>query len=320
MFKWLYFTLLFCTSFYVPLCAFDKVVIWGHKLYSHPHSSVHYGFYKAFNALGYPTYWLDNSDDVSEIDFSNSLFLTEGQVDSSIPLRNDCQYILHNVNAEKYRCINSKKIIKIQSFNNTIFSNQNLVKVDTCIYYDSEDRCLYFPWATDLLPQEIETIQNQPAIKKRKTIYWVEPIGEGKFGTLSEVNPFMKACKKNGVPFIKSYELSQNNILENQLKLIQTSYMAPSIASQWQKEVDVIPTSIFKNISAGQMGITNSKQVDDLFNGKIIYNPDTFQLFYDAQERLKTISQDEIGDLMNIVKEKHTYLNRIQTLLEFLNH
>ena len=29
-----------------------QVVIWGHKLHTHTHSYIHYGFYKAFNKLG----------------------------------------------------------------------------------------------------------------------------------------------------------------------------------------------------------------------------------------------------------------------------
>ena len=41
-----------------------KVVIWGHKLYSHTHSFIHSGFFKAFKHLGYDTYWFDNNDNI----------------------------------------------------------------------------------------------------------------------------------------------------------------------------------------------------------------------------------------------------------------
>ncbi len=77
-----------------------QVVIWGHKLHSHTHSYVHEAFYKAFKHLGYTTHWLDNSDDISKIDFQHTLFITEHQVDARMPLRNDCFYV--NLNSENF--------------------------------------------------------------------------------------------------------------------------------------------------------------------------------------------------------------------------
>src|SRR5690242_2068942 len=73
-----------------------QVVIWGHKLHSHTHSYIHEGFYRGFLHLGYKTVWLDDTDDLSGIDFTQTLFITEGQVEKNLPVRNDCFYILHN--------------------------------------------------------------------------------------------------------------------------------------------------------------------------------------------------------------------------------
>src|SRR5690349_5990415 len=93
------------------LNAFDKVVIWGHKLHTHTHSYIHSGFYEGFKHLGYATYWFDDADDVSDFNFSNTLFLTEGQVDKKIPLRADCIYLLHNCTDPKYRILERKNTI-----------------------------------------------------------------------------------------------------------------------------------------------------------------------------------------------------------------
>ena len=104
------------------ICAglpFKKVVIWGHKLHSHTHSYIHAAFYKAFNYLGYNTFWLDDSDLVDGIDFSSSLFITEGQVDKNIPLRADCRYILHNAYSAKYHdFLRSGNAIRLQVYTN----------------------------------------------------------------------------------------------------------------------------------------------------------------------------------------------------------
>ena len=44
-----------------------------------------------------------------------------------------------------------------------------------------------------------------------------------------------------------------------------------------------------------------------------------YQLFYDAKKRLETLKIEEIYELMDLVKEKHTYINRINTLLDFFD-
>ena len=73
-----------------------KIVIWGHKLHSHTHSYIHYGYWRAADYLGHEVYWYDDKDNVYDEDFSNSIFITEHQVCKNIPLRKDCKYFIHN--------------------------------------------------------------------------------------------------------------------------------------------------------------------------------------------------------------------------------
>src|ERR1700722_5430203 len=161
------------TSLLCQLHGFDKVVIWGHKLHTHTHSYIHNGFYIAFNHLGYQTYWFDDNEDVGGFDFSNTLFLTEGQVDKNIPLRNDCKYLLHNPSSTKYQQLDRQNCIYFQVYTDSILSLPKLVKVEPCIYYDLEAQCLYMPWATDLLPQEIDEIKKNISLPAKNAVYWI---------------------------------------------------------------------------------------------------------------------------------------------------
>lgn len=298
-----------------PLHGFEKVIIWGHKLHSHTHSYVHNGFYNAFTHMGFPTYWFDDRDKVDDFDFADCLFLTEGQVDKNIPLRHDCQYMLHNCTDPKYRTLPKKNFIAFQVFTESIFSVPNLIKLDTCIYYDLAGRCIYMPWATDLLPDEIDAVKtslsSQPTLPQ---VYWVGTVGDGTFGNIHQLKPFMKACEENGIAFIVKHNLS----LEEHIAAIGSSLIAPAIVGKWQAEQGYIPCRIFKNISYGKMGVTNSRHVYELFEKKIVYNPDTYQLFYDAKQKLETMDREELFELMDVVKAKHTYLNRTGALLDFL--
>lgn len=295
------------------LNAFDKVVIWGHKLHSHTHSYIHNGFYNGFKHLGYSTYWLDDKDDTSDFDFANTLFLTEGQVDKEIPLRPDCTYMLHNCTDPKYKILEKKHVITFQVFTDSIFSVPTLERIDTCIYYDIPGRCLYMPWATDLLPHEIDAIQkSMPTVHRQ--VYWVGTVGDGQFGNIDQIKPFKKACEENGMAFVVKHHLP----LSEHVAAIGSSYIAPAIVGKWQLKQGYIPCRIFKNISYGKMGVTNSRHIYELFEKKIVYNPDTYQLFYDAKKRMESMTQEELFELMDLVKTKHTYLNRIATLLDFL--
>jgi len=297
---------------------FKKVVIWGHKLHSHTHSYIHAAFYKAFDYLGYDTYWLDDADRIDHIDFSLSLFITEGQVDKNIPLRDDCRYILHNCSTEKYQSLMDKgNCIILQVYTHDCLA-RNVQKLDECIYTDENNLCIYMPWATDLLPHEIEAIKMQMAkrlLEKEGVVYFIGTIWGGTYGNCNHIDAFKHACNENGIAFIHKVNASK----EEGISYIQQSLMAPAIQGDWQIEKGYIPCRIFKNISYGAVGATNSKAVWELFNKKIIYNPDSYQLFYDLVERLETITLEEQFEMMDLVKEKHTYLNRIQHLLQFLN-
>lgn len=140
-----------------------------------------------------------------------------------------------------------------------------------------------------------------------------EPIEGGMHGNLPEIQGYLKALKENNISF--QHRLSINQDLN--IQLAQNLYMAPAIQGKWQIENGYIPCRIFKNISYGAWGITNSKIVWELFDKKITYNDNSYLLFYDAQKKIQTLQKDELFELMDFVKEKHTYLNRINHLLTF---
>ena len=300
----------------------DQVVIWGHKLHSHTHSYIHYGFYKAFKHLGYKTLWLDNKDDVSAVDFRNTLFVTEHQVDQKMPLRDDCYYFVHCSSHRKYEHLKQiKHFIDLDVYKNSHQISSTLHEIEPYIFYDFEKMYLLIMWATDLLPEEIE--RNKPRsfshmASREKVIYWVGTIGEGKDGNYSELAPFIQACKDHGVQFIQSDPWRLAVDADKHIQMIQRSYLAPAICGAIQVEKDYIPCRIFKNISYGHLGLTNSKAVNDLFGGRLSYDSDPYQLFLKGEAKLIEGNIKEQHELMDFVKNHHTYLNRVQHMLTFI--
>ena len=72
-----------------------KVIIWGYPLHTHTHSYTHAAVFKAFESLGYETYWFHDGEYPEDFDYENCLFFTEGFADSKMPLRKTSTYFVH---------------------------------------------------------------------------------------------------------------------------------------------------------------------------------------------------------------------------------
>jgi hypothetical protein len=304
----------------------DQVVLWGHKLRSHKHSDIHYGFFKAFEYLGYKTLWLDNETDIGSIDFYRSLFITEGEVDKKIPIVDNCYYILHNCNMDKYK----RHDIRIRILILEVYTKEciirNLKKLENYIYYEpkseeNEYAKVYMPWATDLLPYEID--KNMKNIDKNVLEKKTNIINFVGMGMITDDLIIIKLfCTFNNLLLNAIDDFSSNNNETKEEELIQNSYIAPVIQTDYQIEKGYIPSIIFKNISYGKMGITNNITIAELFNGNIIYNQDilkTLELGIEFENNENKYKKYKLLYLMEYVKMKHTYINRIRVLLNCLN-
>ena len=288
---------------------FRQVIIWGHPLHTNTFSYVQSSFYKAFKRLGYEAHWLDNTPENAQGTFDNCLFLTESQVDSHMPVVKGCKYVLHNCDQARYAEVQDD-VLLLQVFSLDCIGRDE--RINRYTYMSPDGKCLYQPWATDLLPDEIDIeIDRLGKVERERTVHWVGTIGEGRFGNKPEIGGFKRACDEQGIGFKKWGRVSD----EDHMNYIRRSYVAPQICGSWQVDNGYIPCRIFKNISYGQHGITNAKVIQDLFDGQLIYNPDTYQLFHDAEEQK---DKQDLKALMEAVRDEHTYINRIERILSVL--
>jgi hypothetical protein len=326
----------------------NKVVVWGYPPFFHTHSFVHAAWVKTFKALGYETYWFHDNSYPEDFDYSNTLFISEGYADEKIPIVKNSIYCIHICrNPKKYldkecRLIDIRHNVRfLQDFSyDYVMDKTILFKIDDVTYYEknasdlalrekyrnnvSNYEALYMMWATDLLPHEFN--YDDINIEKENKIYY---IGSCWHSNRIEIELFKEECSKNNIEFILKDPWGGNPLsFEENKFLVQKSYMAPDLrGSQLNCDDSVvekcnhlstgfIPCRTFKNISYGQLGITNSWAVNDIFQGRIVYNENVNQLFYDAQQRLS--DKDLVIEQMNFVKEKHTYVNRINSILAIL--
>jgi len=328
---------------------FSKVIVWGFPLHTHTHSYIHYGWVKGFKYLCYNTYWFDDKNFPLDFDYNNCLFITEGYADEKIPIVSTSIYFVHIArNPEKYignvaRFIEIRYLVdSIKDCNyNYVVDKSKCKKISDCTYYEKlkdnggiarchnnpkpmEYECIYTCWATDLLPEEIkeENIYKQ----RDNRIYW---FGSANHHNTKEIAIFYQECLQRGVEFVVNDPWRNPLAFDLVQEYTMRSLMAPDLRSSGDpskvaigetgtchKQIGYIACRLLKSISYGHLGITNSKHSYELLEKSVVYNSDEKQLFHDALSQIH--NYDMIKKSMDIVREKHTYLNRIQDLLKVL--
>lgn len=319
---------------------YSKIIIWGYPLHSHTHSYVHSSYYKAFKHLGYDVYWFHDDDYPEDFDYENCLFITEGFADANIPLNEtSCYMVMYCPSPKKYegvgRYIDIRMAAKnfkdhIQEYSldkNTTAkvgpacyfvpktSEKVRIKNDYHDYEMSDFDKLYISWATNLLPHEID--YDDMYIPREQNIYFCGTMSSsGKGENFSTWKPFLDEAQKMGFGFIYNNPWSNPLTDEEVIRRTRESILAPDIRGPQAVEWGLLTCRIFKNISYGHLGVTNSIEMYNELEGKCVYNSDTSQLFHDAMSQRENAKLIEEG--MKLVKENHTYVNRINSILSVL--
>lgn len=302
------------------MSAFDietcKWVIWGAKDGRNTFGHVHEAFFRTLKFLGKEVYYLDNSDDISRIDFSNSLMLSMNCVVKGMPQRKDCFYVVHN--AAHDPCQSYFDGLKLLPYGVHVLSNrysENVKQIGPDIYFDETSPGLMFYWGTDLLPHEIEA--NKPTRVFNSDSQVFNNIGSLDDMKRPAIEGFVKACKENGIEYHNygGYNGGEIVSIEKHVQLIKDSYMAPAFQGADQVAQGYISCRIPKNISYGQPGIVHSAYANQVFGGKLIYNPDSYKLFYEARERLQNMPLAELHAQMDFVAKFHTYIPKVEAIV-----
>lgn len=319
---------------------YNKIIIWGHPLYSHTHSYVHEAYYKAFKHLGYDVYWFHDKSYPSNFDFNNCLFIGEGFAADNIPINNSSCYMImycpspiKYLSAERYidvrmAAVNFKDHIQEYSLDKEKTKNIGIgcyfeektnfdirIKNNYVDYIMPDFDKVYISWATNLLPHEIKF--DDMHLPRENNIYFCGNIsGGGVCENLSTFAPFIKACEKNNINFIHNNSWSNPLTSEEVIKRTQKSILGIDIRGPEHLKNKLLTCRVYKNISYGHLGLTNSEEIYNSLEGNCIFNPNTEELFYDGIKNKNNYELIKNG--MTFVKENHTYINRINSLLSIL--
>ena len=134
----------------------------------------------------------------------------------------------------------------------------------------------------------------------------------GKRPDINKINPYIENCKKANYEF-HHYPQCTISFEQNRM-IVANSEVAPTITGRWQKVNGYVPCRIFKNISYGKLGITNSKTVEEIMEGNVICNSSD-QLLDDHLSMDTRAQKRMFRAASKLIAEKHTFLNRAKTIL-----
>jgi|688.fasta_scaffold81016_2 hypothetical protein len=292
-----------------------KCIIWGAN---GTHQYIHYGYYQAMKFLKWDVEWINYLfDDTSKYNNCDEyLFILEGNNLQNIPINPNAFYILHNCDMTKFTSIPEKNKLIQQVFTKDVYT-RNVKEIHNGVfqYWQEDANTFYMPWATDLTPDEIdENIQkvkdDKLPIQNTNRAFFLGTVWDGYFGNINELNKFREGCNNINLPF--EINNSTNVHAKESIELIQNSTIAPTICGTWQKNKGYIPCRIFKTISYGHIGCTNSKESYECLNKLIIYDEDESKVAEMALQKIN--DKDYRITAMEYVRNNHTYVNRIETI------
>ena len=318
-----------------------KIIIWGfypkNGVLQNTISYVWNSFYNAFKYLGYEVYWFPNQK-IDNFDFSNCVFISEGYDDSEIPLDKTSTYFVHCAyNPEKYvgkvrKFIDMRYNLKKIDHPNYVYElDKENTKMDIGCYYepstnqvidfkngkvsyriDDFDK-IYIGWATNLMPNEIN--EDDVYCARSNKVYFLGSLSsDGKYSNIHLIEEFAKECHKNKIEFVVN-NFSNNQLSEDDyIDLCKESLLGFDIRCQADVEWGRISCRLYKNMSYGHLGMTNCYEAYKELDEHCIYNQSASQLFYNAMSKKDDFEFIKKG--VNYIKEHHTYVNRVKSMIK----
>ena len=245
---------------------FTRVVVWGGRRDLHSHSHIHRHFFRAAQALGLRAVWVEDEPAARDALTPGALVIAADVWAKHLaPAAPQVSYVLHNFDGSHPLCReleqSPERLLRLQVWSNDALGEPWGVARS----YYREGRTLFQPWGTDLLAGEfLAPIANRESTDAVFVgAIWSERSSHGELGNEDAIEELRAALAANGLAF---RHLTHVSDAEN-VEAVRAARLAPAFAGAWQVSRNYFPCRVFKNVSYGQLAITNVPAMQDLFLG-----------------------------------------------------
>ena len=128
---------------------------------------------------------------------------------------------------------------------------------------------------------------------------------------------FKRSCESAGIQFIHHDPWKAAVSNEESIRLSKLSYCMPDFRTKIDYgKIGYIPCRVFKAISYGHTGITNSMHVKEVLGDYVEYAETPNEILSIVKKRENDVAWREKA--MQYVKENHTFLQRVRDLARIL--
>ncbi len=282
---------------------------------------------KAFEILGCETYWFSDSNYPSklEFDYSDCIFFVDNQgpLDLNVPVIDSGIYFAYDkfTNVDKYldkvKCLVNYRVAE---FKKPIPDSDRYIEVEKGVTFDTQApepyNVVYFSWATNLLPDEID-------------FDWVNKQRNGEYnfvGTIHSPRPNSKPLHQDFIDIVKNKNITFNHYNPNinpatdqeHIGILQKSMFVPDFRPQEQKDNWYVSCRVLKAISYGCLTVSDSSYLKNFIDDSLLVSEDAQEIFDLGMKN--QYNKDLIVHQMEIIKRDHTYLNRCKGILQIVEN
>jgi hypothetical protein len=297
---------------------FRKVVVWGLRHQWHSHRFIHKGFAEALSRLGIPVIWTDYTSDPAIINSGDFVITSNAygrgtRGNPLAPFRAGAYYCFHGFLHSGYQGDDRPprhEVDREHSLNLEFFVNKALAasdQWDTVTYFDRPSKTLHQPWGTNLTEDQFRP----PAVSRSPFVFWVGAIWNNALGqgNLAEITELRRVLRDRSLRFVHvKFVPDSVNIVA-----IRRSRVAPAIAGRWQVEENYLPCRMFKNISYGQLGLSNVPKFAEVYRGCHVDGASIAELIDNALSLSRSDALELIAEQQKITRQ-HTYVQKVRNI------
>ncbi len=287
---------------------YTSVVVWGlRESTTSTQRHVHRHMYDTLRKIGVPAVWCENENGLNSQVPDGSLVITSEQCCSQIQYRKSNWYALFHTVHHIAECRNYV-MLRVYGDSEPGEGVEHWSK--TAMFHKASHK-LWQTYGTDLLPEEFQP----PVFCSSNVMNWVGSIWEDKkgHGNIRNIENLKKALERHGLRFIHHQDVSD----EVNMAKVRESRIAPAIGGHTQM-AEMMPCRIWKNISYGQLGVTNLARSVEVFGSDIVYSPDLFELVDLAMSVGEEEYRERTARQQEIVAAGHTYLDWLYNVVRAL--
>lgn len=290
---------------------YDKYVLWGLKTNRRDtfrHIMRH--FYETMLAIGLDVVWVDDAPENAKEITSNTLVFAPNMAAKYLPIVDGAYYCLHNfhtVEKDYHNLIPADHNIRLTVY--TDDAKKTGQKWNDYTYYDPKRRELSQAWGTNLLPDQFM----EPTFFKHRILFWVGSIwnDENNHGNLEEIAKLRYVLKKHKIIFKQLINVPDwVNVWA-----VRHSRIAPAIGGGIQVQVNLMPCRFFKNISYGQLGMSNIQKFSEILGDKAVYEGSIDATIQKALNMKPDEYKSLVREQQKIIAADHTYVSKIAKIL-----